>query len=121
MDSELHLTVYRIAQEQLTNIIKYAKAGIVHIVLSYKNGIMQLTIEDNGVGFDTNQRTNGIGLTNIGSRAAILGGSVEIKSELHKGTTLTVFFPVKIIDGKCIPMEMIESLYNGFKYSDQLL
>ncbi|HJW17656.1 MAG TPA: PAS domain S-box protein [Flavisolibacter sp.] len=120
MDSELYLTIYRIAQEQLTNIIKYAKAKIVHIILSFQNGIMQLSIEDNGVGFDTSQRTNGIGLTNIGSRAAILGGSVEIKSELNKGTTISAFFPVKIIDGKCIPEEVIESLYNGFKYSDQL-
>jgi PAS domain S-box-containing protein len=113
MDSELHLTIYRIVQEQLTNIIKYAKAGIVHIGLDQKDGQMRLLIKDNGVGFDTTQRTNGIGLTNIRSRAAILGGSVEIASELHKGTTLIVLFPVLIIGDKCVPAEVTENVYAG--------
>jgi two-component system, NarL family, sensor kinase len=113
MDSELHLTIYRIVQEQLTNIIKYAKAGEVHIQLEQNDGLMQLVIKDNGVGFDTSQRTNGIGITNMRSRAAILGGSVEITSELNKGTTVVVQFPVLIIADKCFPAEVTENVYAG--------
>jgi PAS domain S-box-containing protein len=113
MDSELHLTIYRIVQEQLTNIIKYGKAGMVNIGIEQKDGVMQLVIKDNGVGFDTTQRTNGIGITNMRSRAAILGGTVEIVSELNKGTTVTVHFPVQIIGDKCVPAEVTESIYTG--------
>jgi signal transduction histidine kinase len=113
MDNELHLTIYRIVQEQLTNIIKYAKAGVVQIDLEQSDGIMQLGIKDNGVGFDTSQRTNGIGLTNMRSRAAMLGGSVEITSRLNKGTIVVIQFPVMIVDGKCLPAEVTDSSYAG--------
>jgi two-component system, NarL family, sensor kinase len=113
MDNELHLTIYRIVQEQLTNIIKYAKAGVVQIDLEQTDGIMQLGIKDNGVGFDTSQRTNGIGLTNMRSRAAMLGGSVEITSRLNKGTIVVIQFPVMIVDGKCLPAEVTDSSYAG--------
>jgi PAS domain S-box-containing protein len=113
MDNELHLTIYRIVQEQLTNIIKYAKASIVDVTLEHVNGIIQLMIKDNGVGFDTSQKTNGIGLTNMRSRAAILGGNVAIESQLHKGAKVTVQFPVRIIGDRCIPAEVTESIYTG--------
>jgi two-component system, NarL family, sensor kinase len=113
MDNELHLTIYRIVQEQLTNIIKYAKASIVDVKLEHVKGMVQLLINDNGVGFDTSQKTNGIGLTNMRSRAAILGGNVEIESLLNKGTTVTVQFPVRIIGDKCMPAEVTESIYPG--------
>lgn len=106
MDGELHLTIYRIVQEQLTNIIKYAKAYVVNIALREKGPAMQLVIEDNGIGFDIKQKTSGIGLTNMRSRTAILGGSFEIRSDLRKGTTVIVSFPIMIINGKYTPTDI---------------
>ncbi len=110
MDSELHLAIYRILQEQLTNIMKYARATRVQIELENSSDRLELLIRDNGVGFDTSQRTNGIGLTNMRSRAAILGGTVEIQSQVHKGTTVFTYFPIKIVGDKCYPVEVSESL-----------
>lgn len=107
MDNELHLAIYRIAQEQLTNIMKYAKADLVKIDLNEKHGELELVIADNGVGFNTASRRSGLGLTNMRSRAIILGGSFSIESCPAKGTTVTVRIPVKIIKGKCIPSELM--------------
>jgi PAS domain S-box-containing protein len=106
MDNELHLTIYRIVQEQLTNISKYAKADVVNIELAEDGHTIILFIEDNGIGFDTRQKTNGLGLTNMRSRTSILGGSFQIESDNNKGTKVVVSFPVKIIGDKCIPIEM---------------
>jgi PAS domain S-box-containing protein len=114
MDSELHLTIYRIVQEQLTNILKYAKADRVTIELKQTGRTMQLIIEDNGIGFDTKQKTNGLGLTNMRSRTAILGGSFEIESNLKKGTKVVVRFPVMITGDKYITAEIPKNLQPAF-------
>lgn len=58
-------TVYRVAQEQLNNIDKYAKASEVKLHLSVSKCILRLLIEDNGIGFDTGKKRSGAGLTNI--------------------------------------------------------
>jgi two-component system NarL family sensor kinase len=106
MDSELHLSIYRIMQEQLTNIIKYAKADVVTISLEHEKGQLMLIISDNGIGFNAGKRTPGLGLTNMRSRASILGGNFTIQSSTGKGTTVIVSIPVAIVNGKCIPSEL---------------
>jgi PAS domain S-box-containing protein len=113
MDTELHLTLYRIVQEQLTNIMKHAKARTVSIELEEKDASMHLLIQDDGVGFDMSQKTGGIGLTNMRSRAVILGGSFEIYSQIAKGTRMMVRFPVTIIDDRCIPLEVPGTFPSG--------
>jgi two-component system sensor histidine kinase NreB len=87
--------------------MKYAKADLVTIDLHEKNGELELVIRDNGIGFNTATRTPGLGLTNMRSRATILGGSFLIESYPPKGTIVTVRIPVKIIEGKCIPSEQM--------------
>lgn len=79
--------IFRIVQESLTNVAKYAKASRVNVVLSDWETSVMLTIKDNGKGFDSQVRkANSFGLLGIRERAAMVGGKAEISSEPGKGT-----------------------------------
>jgi two-component system, NarL family, sensor kinase len=104
IDSDLHLAVYRIAQEQLTNILKHAEAKEVSMKLEIERSFLRLTIIDDGKGFDIHSTKKGIGLNNIKSRAQSLNGFVKIRTGHEKGSTLIANFPIFIADGKCLPL-----------------
>ncbi|OQP62664.1 hypothetical protein A3860_27010 [Niastella vici] len=87
-------TIYRIIQEQLTNIIRHAKAGQAVIKLHNTATTVFLSIEDNGVGFNTKQSRYGIGITNILNRVETFNGSVHILSSPGKGCRLEVSIPL---------------------------
>ncbi len=90
------LIMFRILQEVLNNIIKHAKASEISIKLGYVNGMLQLCISDNGVGFDTENLSTGqlgMGLQNIQKRAGIIGGQVVLLSKPGTGTSITIFIP----------------------------
>ncbi len=88
------LTLFRIIQEQLKNIIKYSKAGKIEIFLQSRDKYVQLVIKDNGVGFDTKKTSNGVGLSSIRDRAKFYNGKTEIQSAPGKGCQLTVSIPL---------------------------
>jgi signal transduction histidine kinase len=88
------LALYRIIQEQVNNIVKHAEATKVWIFLSQKNGNIILRVKDNGKGFDSRVKTNGMGINNIISRAKIFGGVVRIDAAPQKGCCINVFVPV---------------------------
>ncbi|OIQ27576.1 MAG: hypothetical protein BM564_12450 [Bacteroidetes bacterium MedPE-SWsnd-G2] len=88
---QVEMTLYRILQEGLNNIIKYAKATKVDIQLKDYDDILLLTIEDNGVGFDASKLTNtGLGLKSIQNRLETINGHFEIDSSPNNGTVLLV-------------------------------
>jgi len=89
-------TLYRIAQEQLTNINKHANADLISIVVSKDDHWVKMLIRDDGIGFDQNQMQRGIGITNIINRAEAYRGTVEIVAEPGKGCTLSVRIPLSI-------------------------
>ena len=89
---KLKLAIYRIVQEQFNNILKYAKASQVNLSLSSDDGKVILSIKDNGIGFDTAQKTNGVGLLNIKTRASLFNGEVEVISSAGNGCDLIVTF-----------------------------
>lgn len=93
---EQKLTFYRIAQEQLNNVLKHAQATMIQMELWQQDGNTFLRIQDNGKGFDTSINTNGIGINNMISRAGLFNGEVDIRSALNKGCTLTVSLPMPI-------------------------
>ncbi|MDA8229467.1 MAG: sensor histidine kinase [Desulfitobacterium hafniense] len=102
LPSEMETTLYRIVQEALTNVAKYAKARNVSIVLELRPEGVNLIIEDDGIGFDVEQvlseRTQGrqnLGLAGMQERSALFGGTFEIESEPGRGTTLYVRLPLK--------------------------
>ena len=74
----LKISIYRIAQEQLNNILKYSKASVVDIVIRQTDTVLELDIADDGVGFDVDKKRTGIGLTNIINRATTFNGKVII-------------------------------------------
>jgi PAS domain S-box-containing protein len=88
------LNVFRIVQEQLNNILKHAKATEVTISLSQNKNSITLCISDNGIGFDTGKKRDGIGIANIMSRAEANHGVAEFVSQPGEGCILTVVFPI---------------------------
>lgn len=95
ISDEQKLLIYRIIQEQLNNIMKYAKAEKVFARLMIdKSGKMHITVQDNGCGFDPNQIKAGIGLRNIASRVQAYKGKLDIQSAPGQGCTLTASFVV---------------------------
>ncbi len=89
--SEIHkLTIYRIVQEQLNNIMKYAEASEISITVRISGKLIRLLVSDNGKGFDPSLQSDGVGLINIHNRAELLNGKVEIDSAPGKGCRLKV-------------------------------
>ncbi len=100
MSEKFKLNTFRIFQEQLNNILKHATASDIHISLSQKPlktfgpiSRLVLFIADDGVGFDTGTKSNGIGISNIISRAELYKGEASFISAPGKGCTLIVSFP----------------------------
>jgi len=87
-------TFFRIAQVQLSNIDKHARASKVVIVLSNDIKQIDMIILDNGIGFDIHQKRRGIGITNIFNRAESYNGTASIVSMPGKGCTLHVTIPL---------------------------
>jgi signal transduction histidine kinase len=92
LDYGLKLTIYRIVQEQLTNILKYAEASKIGITIKEKGKKIKLTISDNGKGFDPAVKRKGIGFNNIINRADVFNGKVDIQTAPGKGCVVKVEF-----------------------------
>ena len=84
------IILYRIVQETINNIIKHADASHVSISMEEANGLLSIVVADNGKGFDTTVVKGGIGLTNMVNRARMIGASVEMKSQINGGTSVTI-------------------------------
>jgi two-component system NarL family sensor kinase len=88
----IEINLYRIIQELLTNIIKYATAKEIHIQVSRENGLITLMVEDDGIGFEIEKLkdSKGNGWHNINSRVELLKGTIEIDSKPGKGTAIFI-------------------------------
>jgi signal transduction histidine kinase len=99
LDDAMKITVFRIIQESLNNIIKHARATHVNIHVHYEEKKVQISVFDNGVGFDRDQvqqrRTSrrSLGLAGMEERAALLGGSVTVQSRPGYGTEVEAVIP----------------------------
>lgn len=87
------INLYRIIQESLQNINKYAEANTIKVELKKLDGDLVLTISDDGKGFDINKMKKGIGLQNIQSRTVECNGTVDIQSKKGNGTVITIAVP----------------------------
>ena len=92
---ELELTMYRIVQEALTNAAKngHATHGIVEVIEGPTT--IQVSIRDDGTGFDPTTRTEGFGVLGMRERATLLHGTLEIESAPDRGTTVRCTLPVQ--------------------------
>ena len=87
--------MFRILQEALTNVMRHAQAHTVEISLTLEEGVMCLTIADDGVGFVQHKgRPVSFGLVGMRERVLMLGGRLELDSEPGEGTTLRAYIPL---------------------------
>ena len=96
LSNSTRINLYRILQEALQNVNKYAKAK--NISISFKkdiNGNLILSIFDDGIGFNVEEKSKGIGLTNIFSRIDESNGTIKINSERKKGTSILIVIPLE--------------------------
>jgi signal transduction histidine kinase/streptogramin lyase len=97
---DLRINFYRIVQESLGNIMKHAQATEVSVRVKRRIENVILTIEDNGHGFTSDERSplpshSGFGLTGMGERASLLGGELKVRSAQGKGTTVLFEIPLR--------------------------
>jgi two-component system, NarL family, sensor kinase len=92
LEQTLSITLYRIVQELLNNTMKHAKASSAIVQLNKSNDLLSITVEDNGMGFDTSliKMNNGIGWTNIQNRVEFLKGTLDITSREGEGTSVQI-------------------------------
>lgn len=100
LKSVLKLTIFRIIQESCSNAVKHANAENIQIIVKKEQSFLSIIINDDGVGFDTNQLENikrkdnsGFGLSMMKERVYLFSGEFKINSEIGKGTSIIVKVP----------------------------
>ncbi len=100
--SETQMSLYRVAQEALNNVVKHSRATETRIVLKRESAGVRLTVADNGQGFDPqtakasetpDARRAGLGLNGMAERVRLLGGALTIRSVPEQGTTVEALLP----------------------------
>ena len=98
LSSITNITIYRLFQEGLNNILKHSKAREAKLTLTCAETTIGTTIEDNGIGFVSNNvlspspKTKSLGLISMRERVALIGGELHISSQLGKGTIIKASF-----------------------------
>ncbi|MFZ6028147.1 MAG: two-component regulator propeller domain-containing protein [Chloroflexota bacterium] len=91
---QVEQALYRIVQESLANIARHSHASQVNICLAYGEKTVALSVDDNGQGFDLQQKPSGVGLRSMQERAALIGGEMAIQSAPGSGTRIQVLTPL---------------------------
>ncbi|NND62265.1 MAG: histidine kinase [Flavobacteriaceae bacterium] len=94
IQNEDEIIIFRILQEFFSNVIKHAKANKLFVHLCYKSTDLVIVAKDDGVGFDVSKSSDNSGLTNMRSRAMLLGAEYKLESEVGSGTHLTLTYPI---------------------------
>jgi PAS domain S-box-containing protein len=94
LQKDLQLNLFRILQEQLRNIYKYAQAKTLSIAMKMKNNQLILIITDDGIGFDVTTVRKGIGLANIQRRVEMFAGTYNITTAPGEGCQLEIIIPI---------------------------
>jgi signal transduction histidine kinase len=96
LPAELETALFRVTQEALTNVAAHAEAKLVEIHVEVRDGsLVTLCISDDGIGFDTAERSVGLGLLGMRERVSMLGGEFSVTSTPGEGTTIRVAAPVR--------------------------
>ncbi|NCI49302.1 response regulator [Sediminibacterium roseum] len=90
---DLNLNIYRIIQEQITNIMKHANATHVTVIVEGDQAGVKVMIGDNGQGFDVTQKRRGVGIANMINRIDLFNGEVLIDSSPGMGTRIRISIP----------------------------
>ncbi len=92
---DVHIALYRIAQESLNNVVKHGQASGAMVELRSNAKRVEIKIKDNGRGFDPNEKSSGFGLTMMRERAQAVGAVLQIKSDVGQGTEVKVVWTAR--------------------------
>jgi len=99
LSKQIEINIFRIIQELVSNSLKHAKASEINVQISFQNNILQVTVEDDGIGYNEDEvQGKGIGLSNINSRIEYLNANVDLVTN-SKGTSYTFEIDINTIDG----------------------
>ncbi len=103
---EISLSLYRVLQEALQNVVKHSASRHAYVSLNGHIDTINLTVKDSGAGFDPQEkmRGRGLGLTSMNERLKVVGGHLSIHSQLGQGTTIQAVAPV------CLPTESTDGV-----------
>lgn len=94
LDQRVEIAVYRMVQECISNALRHARAHRLTIQVTRSAGMLNLIVEDDGVGFDPTQVNEGMGMANLRRRAADVGGTVRVDTRPGRGTSISVDIPL---------------------------
>lgn len=92
--SEVEVVIYRVVCELINNVIKHSGAKLTIIAINYQKDMLTIEVKDDGKGFDTEFRSEGMGLSNISSRVSYIKGDITIQSKDGSGTQVTIRIPI---------------------------
>jgi two-component system sensor histidine kinase UhpB len=98
LDADRQINLYRIVQEALTNVARHAQAERVDVTLAEENGNCQLTITDDGCGYDASVARQGMGLSGIRERCQALHGALAIVTRPGTGVRIELVFPGGVVN-----------------------
>jgi signal transduction histidine kinase len=93
LSEPVEVAVYYVVSEALTNTAKHAHASAVYVAVAARDGVLELSIRDNGCGGA--DPTRGSGLIGLTDRVDALGGTIEVASPVGQGTTLIITLPIE--------------------------
>lgn len=96
IESKVKVAVFRIVQEQLSNVIKHAEAKNLFITIEFADNALLLSIKDDGKGFHPAAKKAGLGFQNMKSRVAVMDGVINILSNPGDGCTIEVNIPLQV-------------------------
>jgi len=96
VENAIKRTLYLCLRESVQNACKYAKATQINIGFKLHKNNVYLRVQDNGVGFNVSEKSNGIGLKNQQERIQELSGKIAIQSDINKGTTIQIEIPIHV-------------------------
>jgi two-component system sensor histidine kinase UhpB len=94
LDREAELAVYRVAQEAMTNVARHARAENVRLALERHDGVVVLSVCDDGCGIEKRHLRSAAGVAGMRERALLVGGSLDISGSPARGTDVRLRIPV---------------------------
>lgn len=94
LDQRVEIAAYRMVQECVANALKHAKATQLSIQATRSTDLLNVIVEDDGVGFDMQQVNEGMGMANLRQRAAAIGGELQVDARPGRGTSINIDIPL---------------------------
>jgi two-component system NarL family sensor kinase len=98
LPAEISLSLYRVLQEALQNVVKHSVSGHARVSLSGQVDTLTMAIQDSGAGFNPHEAMSGpgLGLTSMQERLKVVGGQLSIHSQRGRGTTIHAVAPLRV-------------------------